>query len=308
MKRRSIKAVAIIILLCIVIGLSMCRGAVEPDELLLEEIGQESYDVYPLPEQTEIPEPEPEEESGYIAVESIAIMLDVYEIAEGTYIVPEVIITPEDAADKYFTLLSSDDEVLSYSEGQWIAVGAGTAELVAVARNGVMSAVTIIVYAVEVEEEEAEEEEVSDEAAVIATENGFAGGLELSEAELAAFVEEVFRLVNIERESVELSELAQYQPLTLTAQVRANEITEHFSHTRPDGTDCFTAFSENGVVYQAAGENLAAGHRTPYDVMRGWMNSPTHRDNIVNPDFGRMGVAIAVNEEGRLYWAQAFID
>jgi len=42
--------------------------------------------------------------------------------------------------------------------------------------------------------------------------------------------------------------------------------------------------------------------------VRGWMNSPGHRENIVNPAFGRMGVGVVMDDTGRLYWTQAFTD
>lgn len=119
--------------------------------------------------------------------------------------------------------------------------------------------------------------------------------------------QEVLRLVNVQREK------AGKQPLTLDAKlsqaagVRAAEIVQLFSHTRPDGTSCFTAMKEAGVSYMAAGENIAAGQRTPAEVMESWMNSQGHRENILSDSFGRLGVGYTV-VNGRAYWVQMFAD
>jgi len=130
----------------------------------------------------------------------------------------------------------------------------------------------------------------------------------MSEAELEAFANEVFLLTNIEREKAGLTVFRQSSSLTRTAKIRANEIIILFSHNRPDGRSCFTAFKENGVDYFAAGENIAVGPRLPKQVVDAWMNSPGHRANILNPGFGHLGVGVAVGEDGKTYWVQNFTD
>ena len=95
--------------------------------------------------------------------------------------------------------------------------------------------------------------------------------------------------------------------LVNVATVRANETVQSFSHTRPDGRDCFTAYDEQGVSYFSAGENIAYGYSSPEAVMDGWMNSPGHRANILNAGFGRVGVGV-VKSGGRYYWVQNFAD
>jgi uncharacterized protein YkwD len=89
--------------------------------------------------------------------------------------------------------------------------------------------------------------------------------------------------------------------------VRAEELIQSFSHTRPDGTSCFTAFDEFGVDYRAAGENIAAGQKTPEDVVNSWMNSSGHRANILSENFTAIGVGVAEDVNGTLYWVQMFI-
>ncbi|MCL2201090.1 MAG: CAP domain-containing protein, partial [Oscillospiraceae bacterium] len=136
--------------------------------------------------------------------------------------------------------------------------------------------------------------------------NGVEGVHTFFVVDLEILAEEVFQLTNLEREAGGLHPFEASEPLSITALVRAGEIIEEFSHSRPGGRDFFTAFTENDVEFTVAGENLAAGHRTPEEVLRGWMDSPGHRANIVNPSFYYLGVGVAIDEDGRLYWTQAF--
>ncbi len=92
------------------------------------------------------------------------------------------------------------------------------------------------------------------------------------------------------------------------AALRAQEITINLSHQRPDGSNCFTVLDECGILYYSAGENIAAGQQTPQEVVTAWMNSPGHRDNILNPSFISLGVGIFYKEGGYGYhWVQEFI-
>ena len=123
----------------------------------------------------------------------------------------------------------------------------------------------------------------------------------------AEYRQEVLRLVNIEREKAGRQPLNPDANLNQAAQMRAKEIVSAFSHTRPDGRDCFTAMKEAGVSYRAAGENIAKGQRTPEQVVDGWMKSDGHRENLLSADFGRLGVGYHV-ENGRTYWVQLFAN
>jgi len=142
----------------------------------------------------------------------------------------------------------------------------------------------------------------------VTTANGVAGSRTITIVDLAAFADEVFRLTNVERARAGLPAFTSAAPLTKAAAVRANEIISSFSHDRPDGRSCFSALEESGVAYSMAGENIAMGQRTPDEAVRGWMNSPSHRAAILEAGYGRLGVGVAMDEGGRLYWAQAFAD
>lgn len=97
----------------------------------------------------------------------------------------------------------------------------------------------------------------------------------------------VLWLCNVERQKAGLANLYTREDLLWDLAIqRAQETTEVFAHTRPDGTDCFTLFKEQGF-YGHLGENLAAGtvYSDAYEVVEAWMNSEGHRKNILNPDF-----------------------
>ena len=104
------------------------------------------------------------------------------------------------------------------------------------------------------------------------------------------FGEKVVELVNEERANYGLSPLVSDWDLKNAAFMRAQELTQYFSHTRPDGSDCFSILDELGISYGAVGENIAGGQWSPELVMESWMNSTGHRENILNADYTRIGV------------------
>ena len=120
-----------------------------------------------------------------------------------------------------------------------------------------------------------------------------------------SFEMQVLNLCNAERAKYGLAPLSwDAANLAPGAAIRAQEITVYFSHTRPDGSRCFTAITNPGWV----GENIAAGQRTPEEVVNTWMNSSGHRANILNANFRKLGVGY-VYVPGSMYghyWVQMF--
>ena len=119
------------------------------------------------------------------------------------------------------------------------------------------------------------------------------------------YISEVVRLVNAERAKEGLAALQMDSTLNSAAQVRAKEIVTSFSHTRPNGSNCFTALSEAGISYNGSGENIAYGQKTPAEVVNAWMNSAGHRANIMSTKFTKIGVGCH-NSNGTYYWSQFF--
>ncbi len=118
---------------------------------------------------------------------------------------------------------------------------------------------------------------------------------------------EVLEQVNRERASNGLEPLSLIGNLQKANDIRAAELYQSFSHARPDGSSCFTVLQ--GVNYNTAGENIAAGYATPEDVMDAWMNSTGHKANILDGKFSHIGVGHYYNRSGTYhhYWSQLFI-
>ena len=117
-----------------------------------------------------------------------------------------------------------------------------------------------------------------------------------SQSGLAA---QVIAEVNAERAQRGLTLLSEDSDLTAAACIRAREIASVFSHTRPDGSSCFT------VSEKAYGENIAKGYGTVDKVMAAWMSSEGHRANILRASYGSIGVC-CLQIDGVYYWVQLF--
>lgn len=126
---------------------------------------------------------------------------------------------------------------------------------------------------------------------------------DVPQIEAASWNEEVLRLVNIERESNGLPPLSYAWQVQTAADIRAQEITQVFDHTRPNGTLWHTVLNETGVSCSIYGENLAMGQTTPAMAVQAWMNSPGHRANILDSDYTQLAVGINGN-----CWVQLFTN
>jgi len=166
----------------------------------------------------------------------------------------------------------------------------------------------------------------------------------------ADFESEVIELVNAEREACNcgLHPLSYNIELTVAARRHSQDMGDrnYFDHATPDGTPDGIAFYERitdagyiyqacgeniaagyatpdgttdgiafyeritdaGYIYQACGENIAAGYATPEAVVDGWMNSDGHRANILDPDYCDIGVGYAAVDGSQYYhyWTQDF--
>ena len=93
------------------------------------------------------------------------------------------------------------------------------------------------------------------------------------------------------------------------AMLRAEETTEYFSHTRPDGTSCWTAYDDAGITGYGMAENIAAGNSTVNATFRQWMNSAGHRANILTNICDKLATGYFFDRTGqyRYYWCQNFL-
>ena len=78
---------------------------------------------------------------------------------------------------------------------------------------------------------------------------------------------------------------------------------DYWAHDAPDGTEPWTFFNKVGYRYRSAGENLAYGQKTVEGLMEDWMNSPTHRDNLLASKWDEQGVCTKfVHFQGKDVW------
>ena len=124
--------------------------------------------------------------------------------------------------------------------------------------------------------------------------------------DLDACAQEVLTLANVRREAAGLNPLSADPVLTEMAMLRAKELEESYSHTRPSGENCKTVFGEFETDLRFWGENAAKGNRTPEAAVEAWMDSPGHRENLLREDAEYLGVGVWQDEGGILYWVQLF--
>lgn len=115
---------------------------------------------------------------------------------------------------------------------------------------------------------------------------------------------EAMKLVNEERASNGLDPLTISQELTVKSRIKSQDMKEqgYFSHNSPTYGSPFEMMKKLGITYRSAGENIAMGYRTAEAVVNAWMNSPSHRENILSTRYTAMGIG---HTDG--YWTQWFI-
>ncbi len=112
---------------------------------------------------------------------------------------------------------------------------------------------------------------------------------------------QVLDLVNQERAKKNLNPVTMDKNLLECAMTRAEELTVYASHTRPNGSSCFSAFP----YFEDPSENLAINQGTPEEVMESWIESSGHYANIMNSKNVSAGIG-CYSQNGHLYWIQCF--
>jgi len=126
--------------------------------------------------------------------------------------------------------------------------------------------------------------------------------------------QKVLELVNQERSSRGLPILQPNSTLSWMAGEYCCEMIDngYFGHANPYMNETEEeslqrrAKAANYVHYRKIGENLACGFYSPEEVVLGWMASPAHRDNILEPDFCEIGIGVRIGGVQGIYWAQEF--
>lgn len=108
-------------------------------------------------------------------------------------------------------------------------------------------------------------------------------------------IQELIEIHNQKRSEKGLVGLVYNSQLSDSATQKAKAMLDSdcWSHYCPDGKSPWDFFKSAGYLYTYAGENLAEGFSTTENVMNAWMNSPTHRDNILNGNYTEIGFGFA---------------
>ncbi len=119
---------------------------------------------------------------------------------------------------------------------------------------------------------------------------------------------QVLQIVNSHRKSAGLKSLSSDAKLNYIAQLKAEDMAKnkYFSHNSPTYGSAFDMLKKYGYTYKTAGENIAKGQKSPQAVMKAWMNSQGHRQNILSKSYSKLGVGCAKASDGTLYWVQIF--
>lgn len=124
-------------------------------------------------------------------------------------------------------------------------------------------------------------------------------GIKTSSVSAAAFSHsELIQFANVERQKLGLNPLQEDNKLARAAQAKAQDMfkKQYWDHFGPNGESPWQFIKSNNYNYTHAGENLARNFFASKDVHTAWMNSPTHKSNIINPTFQDIGIAVL---EGR---------
>ena len=122
----------------------------------------------------------------------------------------------------------------------------------------------------------------------------------------------MFNQHNQQRAAGGLGGLSVDASLTSIARQRAQDMAakNYFAHTSPTGQTAFTLMNGVGYVYAIAGENIARNNYPDAEsvstAMSGFMNSPSHRANIMDGRYTKVGIGMAVDASGMKYFAVVF--
>jgi uncharacterized protein YkwD len=122
------------------------------------------------------------------------------------------------------------------------------------------------------------------------------------------FEDQVLALTNGERSTAGCPALTPNAQLASAAKRHSDDMarTGNFSHTGTDGSTAAQRVTDAGYRFRVTAENIAAGQASAEEVVRAWMNSESHRANIVNCELRDLGVAHAVDGGNKVYWTQEF--
>lgn len=132
--------------------------------------------------------------------------------------------------------------------------------------------------------------------------------IEQEEAELSEEEKETLNLINEYREQNNLNKLKPFSQLQKVAKLKAKDLVtnQYFSHISENLGTPFEMLKNNGIKYKIAGENLA-GNTTPQKAVKAWIDSTTHRENILEGKFEYTGICVIESPIYGKVFVQLFI-
>ena len=123
-------------------------------------------------------------------------------------------------------------------------------------------------------------------------------------------IQKIFTLTNEERKAEDLAELSLSPTLCAIAQLRAADMAQndYYAHESPNGETAFTLLQEYNILYFNSAENIGKGTVTNERMVKKWMGSTRHKENILSRTYHQLGVGIAIAEDGTKYWVQIFTN
>jgi len=111
--------------------------------------------------------------------------------------------------------------------------------------------------------------------------------------------DEVVALTNAKRAQAGLSALSLNSTLSQAAQAKGADMLNkgYWAHVAPDGTQPWAFFTDFGYKYRYAGENLARDFSSASSAVEAWMNSPSHKENLLSGKYKEIGIGVV---EGNL--------
>lgn len=205
---------------------------------------------------------------------------------------------------KKITAVIGNRNVASVSWGTWNGssipvtvkgkgIGSTEIKIVSAIDKSVFCTFTVVVYdsndAVEITDDDSIDEDID-------------------ETEGLSREEQILYYVNQARIEAGVGELVLDEELCVIADTRAKEISEYFSHTRPNGNPWNSAFTDKGYNCTAAAENIAAGCESAKDTVERWLKSEGHRRNILDESYTKLGVGYCRDDDTHYtyFWTQEF--
>lgn len=130
--------------------------------------------------------------------------------------------------------------------------------------------------------------------------------------ELESLEQQCLEGINRQREARGLAPLTYSEELLEVARYYSRRMAEEgfFSHTDPEGHTVRQRVSAAGIRWRVLGENLAYtnGYINPVAAsISGWMDSPGHRKNILDPDYKHTAIGAWISDNGTVYFTEIFL-